>query len=350
VSNDADSPKSPHLSANIYPGRAVDLPPRFKELAAKVRASLGLPVFALVQQEDSPDSPLGMIGPELYELVLSALRTMPRGKPVAIIVESPGGYAGSAYRIATAIRKHCGAYTAVVPGVAKSAATLFCLGATKIVMGENAELGPLDAQVWHKHREERISSLEVVNSVDGLNKEALKAIHAQMMFWAECSGKNIRELLPIASHFVAEMMQPMLDKIDSVEFTKHSRILKVAEEYAGRLLRHAFPKPEAERMSMTLTADYPDHDFVIDFEEADEIGLQVVKPPDDLREVMNRLAINDDDGTILGLLEEREDEGDQNENDAEDPQNGQVDNGAPSHRQRRRGRVPRRENGPPPPG
>ena len=346
--NGGASPKG--WVASIHPGPNRAMPQRFAKLAEVVKRKFQTPVLAIVQHPDAFED-LGLVGENLYDKVLADLASIPRGTPLTVIVDSPGGFAGSAYRMATAIRRRCGFYFVVVPRRAKSAATLFCLGAQVIYMGENAELGPLDAQVWHQHREERISSLEVVNAVDGLNNEALKAIHAQMIFWAEASGKNISELLPMATKFVAEMMKPMFDKIDTIEFTKHSRFLNIAEEYAARLLSRLIPRPEAERTANKLTSWYPDHDFVIDFDEATELGLQVSKPKDDeLMEAMNRLVIQEEDGTILGLLEERGDEGEQSETSVETSPDGQSDDGPPPPRRRRRRRVEGDEAGETPAG
>ena len=39
-----------------------------------------------------------------------------------------------------------------MPFWAKSAATLLCLGADKIVLGEHAELGPLDVQIYEEKK------------------------------------------------------------------------------------------------------------------------------------------------------------------------------------------------------
>lgn len=64
-----------------------------------------------------------------------------------ILVHSGGGHANVAYRLAKFFRGHCKRLNIIVPMVAKSAATLLCLNADAIYMGEFAELGPLDAQL-----------------------------------------------------------------------------------------------------------------------------------------------------------------------------------------------------------
>lgn len=53
-----------------------------------------------------------------------------------ILVQSPGGHAHVAYRLAKFFRGHCRELNILVPMMAKSAATLFCLNADNIYMGE----------------------------------------------------------------------------------------------------------------------------------------------------------------------------------------------------------------------
>src|SRR6266566_4502600 len=55
--------------------------------------------------------------------------------------------ANVAYRLAKYFRSHCKQLNIIIPMIAKSAATLLCLNADTIYMGEFAELGPLDAQL-----------------------------------------------------------------------------------------------------------------------------------------------------------------------------------------------------------
>jgi len=69
-------------------------------------------------------------------------------KGIALIINSPGGDALAAERLIRVGRKYSGEnFVAVVPRMAKSAATMVCLGADKILMGQTSEIGPIDPQV-----------------------------------------------------------------------------------------------------------------------------------------------------------------------------------------------------------
>jgi hypothetical protein len=68
---------------------------------------------------------------------------------LALMISSPGGDGLSAERIVNLCRKYSGTgeYWSIVPGKAKSAATMVCLGSSKVMMGPTSELGPVDPQI-----------------------------------------------------------------------------------------------------------------------------------------------------------------------------------------------------------
>lgn len=71
-------------------------------------------------------------------------------KGLALMVSSPGGNGLAAERIVNVCRAYSGTkdYWAIVPGKAKSAGTIVCMGASKILMSCSSELGPVDPQIF----------------------------------------------------------------------------------------------------------------------------------------------------------------------------------------------------------
>ena len=61
--------------------------------------------------------------------------SLPKKEKIALVIESPGGSAKSAFQLAMLLKRHCGGFVAVVPRYAKSAATLLALGADEIILG-----------------------------------------------------------------------------------------------------------------------------------------------------------------------------------------------------------------------
>jgi hypothetical protein len=82
-------------------------------------------------------------------------------------------------------------------------------------------------------------------------------------------GKKVDKLMPLIMTFTSQTITPLLDKIDIVHYTERARVLKIAEEYATRLLAPFHPDPEA--VARKLVNAYPAHDFVIGREELDEL-------------------------------------------------------------------------------
>lgn len=67
-------------------------------------------------------------------------------KPMHLLLASPGGDGETAIRMVRSIQARCSELTVVIPDMAKSAATLLCLGADRILMGPAGDLGPVDPQ------------------------------------------------------------------------------------------------------------------------------------------------------------------------------------------------------------
>jgi ClpP class serine protease len=98
------------------------------------------------------------------------------GRKIALLIDSLGGDAKSAYQLATFLRRYCGGFVAVVPRFAKSAATLLPFGADEIVLGRCAELGSLDTQIYNSQRNGYIPVLDKVKALERLHASALEGV------------------------------------------------------------------------------------------------------------------------------------------------------------------------------
>lgn len=72
---------------------------------------------------------------------------------IDVIINSGGGSPEEAYRSIRTFRNNFETVNVIIPYWAKSAATLFALGGSQIIMDEFGELGPLDMQLV-KERED----------------------------------------------------------------------------------------------------------------------------------------------------------------------------------------------------
>ena len=286
-----------------FPPLDRDLPLEFVRAVQDLEASIKLPVWLLAQGGDGRWDFLG-------DMVTEALRStrkmgLKRGQRVALLIDSRGGLARSAYQIATLFRRHCGGFVAVVPRIAKSAATLLTLGADEILLGEYAELGPLDVQVLDPDREERLSGLDEVHSLERLNAFAMTALDKAMILFANRTGMKAKTLLPHVTRFVTELTGPLFGHVDVVHYTQMSRALKEGEEYARRLLRHKLGMEGANTIARQLVENYPEHGFIIDRDEAKDIGLHLKEPPDDQLRIMDEITEHLGGLTAIGRITER---------------------------------------------
>jgi hypothetical protein len=86
-------------------------------------------------------------------------------KPTHVLLASPGGDGETAIRMVRSLQARCSELTVVVPDLAKSAATLLCLGAHWILMGPGGDLGPVDPQ-FLLDGNSLASAKEIVAAVD----------------------------------------------------------------------------------------------------------------------------------------------------------------------------------------
>ena len=95
---------------------------------------LGIPLMRFIDIDDA-------------QTVLKAIRQTPAGRPIEIVLHTPGGLVLAASQIAQALRDHDGRVIAVVPHYAMSGGTLIALAADEIVVDAHSALGPVDPQL-----------------------------------------------------------------------------------------------------------------------------------------------------------------------------------------------------------
>ena len=113
------------------------------------------------------------------DMLEGLLQAMDLSNGLALMISSPGGDGVAAERIIKVCRSYSGTgeFWTIVPGKAKSAATMICLGASKIYMGPASELGPVDPQIIildDNNVPINMSACHVVDSFNNLFQEAVK--------------------------------------------------------------------------------------------------------------------------------------------------------------------------------
>src|SRR5579871_6013462 len=150
-----------------------------------------------------------------------------------ILVHSPGGHAHVAYRLAKYFRGHCKKLNVLIPMMAKSAATLFCLNADAVFMGEFAELGPLDAQLRDEidKGSEYFSPLDEFKSMEFMKEYATGILDYFSLALAD-RGMSVKQALHEAIPGTVGIMNPLYSHIDPSKIGSFRRALSEGEEYA----------------------------------------------------------------------------------------------------------------------
>jgi membrane-bound ClpP family serine protease len=154
------------------------------------------------------------------------------------LIQTPGGNVDATEKIISILRQRLDDFRVIVPSWCKSAGTVISLSATRILFGVNSELGPIDPQ-W-------------------------RTDHGQ--YPCELIAKDTA----IAQH-VRDFAQMQIDRM---------------RQLATTLLMKTKTDPEIRDIlnKISSSAGYQSHGAVIDFSEAQKLGLsaQFIEPNDNL--------------------------------------------------------------------
>lgn len=174
-------------------------------------------------------------------------------KKAYLLVNSPGGAMGSAYKIARAIRTSLDHIVTFVPHVAASGGTLLALTGNEIIMGPMSHITPLDVQLDYKG-----SSVSAATF---------------MRFFTRATGWFEK----IAPDEAPYPRKALADKLDPFLMEEWSGLMETTMDYVSDILELAGYE-EKEEIAQRLVMAFPSHGYVITRERAAEIGLNVKAP------------------------------------------------------------------------
>jgi hypothetical protein len=190
-------------------------------------------------------------------------------------LESAGGDAHTAYKLALILRHTAGHIRVVVPDYAKSAATLLALVGDEIFLSPGAELGPLDAQMPEEGSLSGvISALSIARAADEVARDAVALAATGGAAMLGITGLTRAQTLEAMLAFSANFSEPLVRQLDPRLVHEAKQLLKVTARYAERLLERTVPGRH-ERVASRLVTNFPTHGFVIDYGEARKLGLPV---------------------------------------------------------------------------
>lgn len=197
---------------------------------------------------------------------------------VDLWLDSPGGSARDAYKIALLLRSVASRIRVVIPDYAKSAATLLSLVADEIYMGPAAELGPLDVQLdYEKSPGTRVSALDRIGNLNEITEAARDIVLGLGGEVRTTTRLGPSETVSVMAGLASSLLQPLVSQVDPTILHQSTRMLKEAADYGTRLMltRQDCPPELAMSLPERLTKDYPTHGYAISLAEAAELGLPV---------------------------------------------------------------------------
>lgn len=206
-----------------------------------------------------------------------------------LILETFGGHADAAYKIAKAFKRNYESFTVMVYQDCKSAGTLLCLGADHLVMADLAELGPLDVQIPKEGEfSGRRSGLDITDTLGALQSESIRLMRSHFIDLRLGSGTQIstRDALDNATKIVCGLLAPVYAQINPMNLGESARSNSIALHYGKRLSKNNLHPHALQK----LISGYPSHGFVIDREEAEELFLSV-REPDETEELVMLLLL-----------------------------------------------------------
>lgn len=207
-------------------------------------------------------------------------------KKVCLILATYGGDPNAGYRIARALNHHYSTVEILIPDVCKSAGTLVCIGASKLMIGDRGELGPLDTQLSKPDEMfDYMSGLDIMQALQALQDRVLASFKNYLIDIRGGSRLTTKLAADIAAKLTDGYITPMVAKLDPLTLGEHVRAMQIAFEYGERLNNKS--KLLKEDALIKLATNYPSHGFVIDRKEASEL-FNCVEAPD---EVMNEFYI-----------------------------------------------------------
>lgn len=126
---------------------------------------------AFLQKPQVKKQQLLVIDAEDINGLMSVVYGMDCARPLTLLLHTPGGSPNAAETLHSYVRSKFTAVEVVVPVYAFSAGTMLALGADKIVMGRQSQLGPIDPQMFIPGTGRYLSAQAIVDQFDQAKEE-----------------------------------------------------------------------------------------------------------------------------------------------------------------------------------
>jgi len=214
-------------------------------------------------------APQAQIAEDVIRPMYDHLRAIGSSKKIDLFLYSKGGAIEVPWRMVTMLREYCDHLSILIPYYSQSAATLIALGCDEIVMGEKAELGPIDPTITFGQND-RTEVQKVIGVED---------IMSFTRFIKKFGNKKA----------VIENMAKLIEKLNPWDIGKiyrtHSHVRMVAKRMI-EVCNNPISRKVRNSVIKTLAEEIYSHGHAICRKEASEIGLPVQEASTELDRLM----------------------------------------------------------------
>jgi hypothetical protein len=261
------------VSASVQTNDMASAPPAPEEalqLIQRIQDKRGAPLLTFVTV------PEVTVRSDVVEQVYEQLRLIGHVPQIDLFLHSAGGQTEVPWRLITLIRDFADRFAVLIPGIAYSAATHLAMGADQIIMGPRSELSPVDPARAHPllpGRAEGEPPLTV--SVQDLRR---------------CVEFVKNEIGVGSPDALAQVIVALFEKVHPLAIGAIQQSYDLARLISRKALAtHMDPQTDhdqIERIVNALSDEFFSHGYWIGWQEAQQIGLKVVRADDDLWELM----------------------------------------------------------------
>lgn len=240
------------------------------QLIQQIQDKRGAPLLTFVT------APEVTVRSDVVEQVYEQLRLIGHVPRIDLFLHSSGGQTEVPWRLITLIRDFADRFAVLIPGIAYSAATHLAMGADQIIMGPRSELSPVDPARAHPllpSRAEGEPPLTV--SVQDLRR---------------CVDFVKSEVGIGSPDALAQVIVALFAKVHPLAIGAIQQSYDLARLISRKALStHMDPKTDQDQIERIVNAfsdEFFSHGYWIGWQEAQQIGLKVVRADDDLWEMM----------------------------------------------------------------
>ena len=162
------------------------------------------------------------------------------------MLDTMGGDSETTLRLIRQTQSRCNKLTVIVPNQAKSAGTLFTLGADCIYMGPTSDLGPIDPQFYDPAKNDLYPAKAIIAAVEDADKRIQEFPHTYPLYASLLS--DITSLMVQRAKNELERTEDQLKEALSCASDRDSdKIQEMAGQLQGPLIDH----PQSHRMAVS---------------------------------------------------------------------------------------------------